>query len=162
MLCTFPQALLLAPASVKTVHSSTRMVHVYAEPVLSSTMNWISKALRLTVGQIASLRSAVALCLCDFDAYVTHVQHGKILFILSIYRHLGVCFHKLFKPCMPVCVRVCFRQTNDVPQDRYVWLHPESVYHHLSTLVTSPVHHMEEVWMWRWACQSRHFIISPF
>lgn len=54
--------------------------------------------------------------------------------------------------CMPVCLCVCYRPTSDVPQDRYVWLHPESVCHHLSTLVTSPAHHMEEVWTWRWAC----------
>lgn len=53
----FPQALLLVPVLVRTVHFSPRMVHVCAELVLSSTMNWISKALPRTVNWTASLRS---------------------------------------------------------------------------------------------------------
>lgn len=50
MLChTFPQVLLLVSVLERIVRSSTRMVHVCAELVLSSTMNWILKALPLTV-----------------------------------------------------------------------------------------------------------------
>lgn len=54
---TSPQDLLLVPVSARTVRSSTRMVHVCAELVSSSTMNWILKALPLTVDWTASLRS---------------------------------------------------------------------------------------------------------
>lgn len=58
MLChTFSQDLLLVPVLARTVPSSTRMVHVCAELVLSSTMNWILKALPLTVDWTANLRS---------------------------------------------------------------------------------------------------------
>lgn len=105
MLCTFPQALLLAPASVKTVHSSTRMVRVYAEPVLSSTMNWISKALRLTVGWIASLRSAAALFLCDFDAYVTRVQPVCLCACVCVTGQQAMCHRTDTSGCIQrVCV----------------------------------------------------------
>ena len=67
----FPQALLLVPALVRIVHSSPRMVHVCAEPVSSSTMNWILKAPALTVNWTASLRSVAGL------------KSGIISFILS-------------------------------------------------------------------------------
>lgn len=50
------QVLLLVPVLERTVHSSTQMVHVCAELVLSSMTNWISKALHLTVNWTASLR----------------------------------------------------------------------------------------------------------
>lgn len=53
-----------------------------------------------------------------------------------------------------VCLFVCFRQTYGVLQAKSAWQHPESVCHHPSTLVISPVDHMEELWMWRWACKS--------
>lgn len=56
-------------------------------------------------------------------------------------------------------VFVCFRQTDGVLQERFVWQHPESVCHHSSTLVISPVDHMEELWTWRWACESHFSII---
>ncbi|KAM7413317.1 hypothetical protein PAMA_020621 [Pampus argenteus] len=46
----------LVPVLVRTVHSSTQMVHVCAELVLSFTTNWISKARCLTVNWTASLR----------------------------------------------------------------------------------------------------------
>lgn len=57
------------------------------------------------------------------------------------------------------CLCVYFRRTDGVPQDRYAWQHPESVCHHPSTLVISPADHMEELWMWRWACESNFSII---
>lgn len=47
--CCVPQVLLLVPVLARIVRSSTRMVRVCAELVLSSIMNWISKALPLTV-----------------------------------------------------------------------------------------------------------------
>lgn len=59
----FPQVLLLVPVLLRIEHSSTLMVHVCAELVLSSTMNWISKALRLTVSWTASLRSVALVTL---------------------------------------------------------------------------------------------------
>lgn len=67
----FPQALLPAPARAKTARFSTRTARVCAEPVLSSTTNWISKGLRPTAGWTASLRSAAALSLCDFSGCLT-------------------------------------------------------------------------------------------
>ena len=55
----FPQVLLLVLALVRIVHSSTQMARVCAELVSSSIMNWISKALPLTVNWTASLRSVL-------------------------------------------------------------------------------------------------------
>lgn len=58
------------------MHFSIRTARVYAELVLSSTTNWISKVLRPTAGWTASLRSADALCLCDFNV---NLRHDEIL-----------------------------------------------------------------------------------
>lgn len=57
----FLQVPLLVHVLVRTVHSSTQMVHVCAELVLSFTTNWISKVLHLTVNWTASLRSVLNL-----------------------------------------------------------------------------------------------------
>lgn len=64
--CTFlPQALLPAHARAKTERFSTRTARVCAEPVSSSTTNWILRDLRPTAGWTASRRSAVALSFKD-------------------------------------------------------------------------------------------------
>lgn len=57
-----------------------------------------------------------------------------------------------------VWVFVCFRWTDDVPQERCAWQHPESVCHRPSTPAVSPVDHMEELWMRRWACESPYHL----
>lgn len=58
------------------------------------------------------------------------------------------------------CVCVCLRQTDVVPQDRYVWQRPESVCRLPSTPAISPADHMEELWMWRWACESHLYFFN--
>lgn len=67
----------------------------------------------------------------------------------------------VFKDIFRYLCSMCFRQTDDVPQVRYVWQHPGSVCHLPSTPVISPVDNMEELWMWRWACESHlYFLIQ--
>lgn len=73
-----PQALHRAPASVKIGRSSTRTAHVCAEPDLSSTTTWISKARPQIVYMTASLRSVEVLinvtCLHLFGFYSLYTE----------------------------------------------------------------------------------------
>lgn len=72
----------------------------------------------------------------------------------------GQQLHSVCVICRKKCKWVSFlspplvdgRRTKDVPQDRSAWLHPENVFHRVSTPATSPAPHMEEAWMPRWAC----------
>lgn len=58
----------LAPVLVRTVPSSSQMVHVCAELVLSSTMSWTSEAPHLIVKWTASLRSVAKTVLAHFHS----------------------------------------------------------------------------------------------
>lgn len=73
-----PQALPRAPASGKIERSNTRTAHVCAEPDLSSTTIWISKARPQIVYMTASLRSVGVLinvtCLHLFGFYSPYTE----------------------------------------------------------------------------------------
>lgn len=79
-----PQALLPVPVLEEIVRSSTRMARVCAELVSFSIMNWISKALQLTVCWTANLRSVEALPSCEMfiiiKLYKFHQQSWRLDF----------------------------------------------------------------------------------